>query len=395
MSEILNDYIDDLISFIESSELPPPADRSARDLITATGLQRIAVERYTSEARCADEKQQLFGRYPLVLGHASEIAAGHARNHDAAGTPLLISNDGERIRVFLNQCRHRSTQLLTDNTPCAQKSIICPYHRWVYGLDGELRNVPRTELFDGLDKTAHGLIEVPSEVRHGLIFAHTDPNANLQLDRELDGIGPYLDALHTEDFVFFRQSDRIWKCNWKLPIDAFLEAYHIHQLHVETLAPLFEDDIAIARSHGFHLSAAVARKDILQARETPRDQRDLRNLVTFTLYLLPNTVIIYHPDYTSIVSFYPVAAGSCRIVHSMLIPEAPASEGARGHWDRAFELTDGMSFGDEDFAISERMQKGMSAGGMSELLLGSSESGIRRFHEILDAMAADPIRVDG
>ncbi len=384
---VLHDYLRDLLQFAESGELPVPSDPAAEDLITDSGVQHIAVSRYTDEARCEQEKTHIFRRYPQVLGHASEIPSGHCRSHDATGVPLIIANDDGNIRVFLNQCRHRSTRLLNSPQVCEKKSIICPYHRWVYGLNGDLRSVPHSEIFPGLETADHGLIELPSAVRSGLIFAMLTPQADMDIDRDLDGITPYLDGLGTGEFMFFKQSDRSWNCNWKLPIDAFLEAYHLYQLHVDTLAPLFMDNMALARRHGLHLSAAVARKDMARAREQAMGDWDLRNLVTFTLYLMPNTVIIYHPDYTSIVSFYPETATRCRIVHSMLIPEEPANDAARGHWQRAFELTDGMSFGDEDFMVCEQMQAGMAAGGMSELTLGTSESGIYQFHHILDEMA--------
>ena len=49
-------------------------------------------------------------------------------------------------------------------------AFVCGYHAWAYGLDGSLKNVAGMEGFPDLDKAAHGLIQVQTVERGGLIF---------------------------------------------------------------------------------------------------------------------------------------------------------------------------------------------------------------------------------
>jgi hypothetical protein len=72
----------------------------------------------------------------------------------------------------------------------------------------------------------------------------------------------------------------------------------------------------------------------------------------------------------------------------MLIPEKPATAKAEDHWRRSWELLDGGVFGIEDFGAAALGQQGLESGTVSELLLGSLELGIRRFHETVESLIA-------
>src|SRR5262249_27057597 len=70
---------------------------------------RVPVSAYLSPARFAAEEQALFRRLPIVVGHASAVAApGSFFTHDDLGVPILVARDREGVlRAFLNVCRHR------------------------------------------------------------------------------------------------------------------------------------------------------------------------------------------------------------------------------------------------------------------------------------------------
>ncbi len=262
--------------------------------------------------------------------------------------------------------------------------MVCPYHQWTYGLQGELRNVPRQESFSDLDLEQLALVPVPTEVRDNLVWVQADPGGSMDLDAHLAGLEKDLAIFRIADYHFCHQSVRTIKCNWKLVQDAFLDGYHVVRLHKNTVGPFFPDALAETDLIGDHTRSAVARKEIAEAETLPAEALDLRHHCTFSYTVFPNAVLIFHPEYTSIISLFPVSEEETVFVHSMLTPQPPRSEAERDHFQRSFELIDKGVFEAEDIFVSVGAQVGMSSGANEYLLFGALEEAAVRFHRIID-----------
>lgn len=367
-------------------------ERSAGDVPEPAALcERIPVSIYTDPERLAAERAALFNARPLILAHASQLPEpGDALVHDWLGLPAITvrGKDGE-IRSFLNVCRHRGMRLVPEDGKTCLRSMVCPYHQWTYGLEGELRNIPRRETFDDLDPAQLGLVPLPTEVRNGLVWVQATPGGSMDLDAHLAGLDDDLDIFQVAQYHFCQQSVRTIDCNWKLIQDAFLDGYHVTRLHKNTVGPFFPDALAESDLVGDHVRNAVARNEIKEAESLADSDYDLRHHCTFSYTVFPNAVLIFHPEYTSIISLFPLNAGQTVFTHSMLTPRAASSESERDHFRRSFELIDKGVFEAEDIFVSVGAQRGMQSGANEHLLFGALEEAAVRFHRIIDKELAE------
>lgn len=343
---------------------------------------------YLDDERFAREQAQLFRRFPLCLGPADQLREpGSVMARDICGVPVLMTRTRENtVKVLLNVCRHRGARLVVEEgEPCRRQSLVCPYHGWAYRLDGSLAGVPRAEAFPTLDKHLTGLRELPSAVRHGMIWATLDPAAALpDMASFLDGVDGDLAAAGLGSHRFYRQSTSRRATNWKLIVEAFLEIYHVTRLHSGTIGPFFADSVSVSDPLGPHIRFLAARDRTRDIRDLPPERWTLSEHGTLVHYVFPNTIIIHHPDYLSHLGLFPIGPGETLFVHSMLTPSLPRDDKAEAHWARSFDLIDRGVFAGEDLPICEQIQRGLASGANDRLIVGRLEQNLKRFHASLD-----------
>ncbi len=348
---------------------------------------QIPVENYTRTAIRDAEIEHLFRPLPLIAGHASELAAGQVLAHDDYGVPLLLARDADgRFRAFLNVCRHRGMRLVAATAKAEPRaSVVCPYHGWTYQLDGALRHRLHAEAFDDCAAADTHLVALPSEERHGLLWVVPTPGAAIDVAAWLDRLDAEMPFFGVDQLVHFRSVRAEYPANWKLIIDAFLEAYHIRVLHKETIYPFFADGLTAGDRFGPHIQSLVARRAGQEwARRgglpPPTDMAGLCELVTPSQVIFPNTITIFHPDYLSLVTLYPVSAGTLRWTHRMLIPATRATPDWTPHWEKTFRLIEEGVFQKEDIACAIGIQQGFASGANLHLTAGRAEQGLGWFH---------------
>ncbi len=348
---------------------------------------------YTDPARFGRERERLFRRLPLCLGPVDQLREpGSVMAREVCGVPVLIAHSREgRVKAFLNVCRHRGARLVDGASeswgePCRRQSLVCPYHGWTYRLDGSLAGLPRAEAFPSIEKHALGLRELPSAVRHGMIWAVLDPSA---AEPDIAAfLGPLDTDLATIDLGghrFYRQHAIKRAANWKLIVEAFLEIYHVTRLHAGTIGPFFADAVSVSDAVGPHIRFLAARERTTEIRALPPERWSPQHHGTLVHFVMPNSIFVYHPDYISHLGLFPNAPDETLFVHSMLTPEVPPDEKTETHWARSFELIDGGVFNGEDLPTCEQIQRGMGSGANERLIVGRLEQNLRRFHASLDA----------
>ena len=350
-------------------------------------VAHVPVETYFSADVRDAEVERLFRPLPLIVGHASELPPGHVLAHDDYGVPMLLTRDADgTFRAFLNVCRHRGMRLVeASGAAVEKKSIVCPYHGWTYLLAGELRHRLHAQAFDACAAGSDNLVALPCEERHGLLWVVPTAGASIDVAAHLGGLDGEMAFLAVDGLRHFRTVHAEYPANWKLIVDAFLEAYHIRVLHKDTIYPFFADGLTATERFGPHVQSLVARRRAeAWAKEAdaamPADMAQLCELVTPSHVVFPNTITIFHPDYLSLVTLYPVGPERLSWTHRMLIPADKATPEWAPHWDKTFRLIEQGVFQKEDIACAVGIQKGMRSGANRFVTAGRAEQGIGWFH---------------
>jgi phenylpropionate dioxygenase-like ring-hydroxylating dioxygenase large terminal subunit len=186
---------------------------------------------YTSEEFLAFERRALFDHEWLCLGRVSRIPEpGDWFSVTVNDEPLLVARgkDGE-IRVFSAICQHRGMQIAEGEGNCG--TFKCPYHHWIYGLDGRLLGAPAMERTEGFEKKDFPLPPLKVELWQGFILVNFDLDA-APFAPTVRRYAPYLEHYDLETAVCpgtFTLHDLPW--NWKVMFENFNDGYHANRLH--------------------------------------------------------------------------------------------------------------------------------------------------------------------
>lgn len=189
---------------------------------------------FTAPAVFHEEQERIFAKVWLFACHESEVAEpGDFRCVQIAGKSILLvrGTDGV-VRAFHNICRHRSAEIVREDSGNARK-FTCFYHHWTYGLDGALRGVAKPAGYEAvkLDKSELGLIPARCEILAGLVFVTLNDDAEPLRDFLGDIVHGFLEPLGTIPLETFHFHKAVLKTNWKLWQDNNSERYHA-MLHV-------------------------------------------------------------------------------------------------------------------------------------------------------------------
>ncbi|MEM9015328.1 MAG: aromatic ring-hydroxylating dioxygenase subunit alpha, partial [Pseudomonadota bacterium] len=312
-------------------------DETRRNAAMLAPVRKYApVDYYLDKELFERERREVFDQYPVMLAPVSALVRpGDFLTHDDLGKPLVVvRGHDDRIRVFLNVCRHRGMRLAIDETG-RKPAFVCSYHHWTYDLDGTLKNVPLREVFDEEDLTCRNLVEVESAVRHGFVWVRLEGDGPIDLDAHLGSLNEDFSAFALHEQFFYKRARSVKKTNWKLIVEAFQDGYHVTRLHNKSVGPMFMDSRAAMDRDGLNLRAAVARATFPETLDRSAGAFDERQFVSFAYYVFPNTILVFHPDYVSQLSLYPTSVDETVVTHTCLIPKPIETEKEAAHWERA------------------------------------------------------------
>jgi phenylpropionate dioxygenase-like ring-hydroxylating dioxygenase large terminal subunit len=264
------------------------------------------------------EREKVFRSAWQIMGHINDAPKpGDYITLDILGERVVTLRGADGVlRSFHNVCRHRAGKLAPEPRGSCGHRLVCPYHAWSYGLDGQLANVPKWQGFENLDKDAYGLKPVEQEIFHGFIFVRFEgggPSVAEMMGPYADEIAPYeLERLVPNGRVTLRPR----RVNWKNVGDNYSDGMHIGVAH-PGLTRLFGATYAIeAKEWVDKMSGELqanasenwserAYQGLLSSMtHIPADRR--RQWVYYKLW--PNTAFDIYPDQVDFMQFIPVSA---------------------------------------------------------------------------------------
>jgi carnitine monooxygenase subunit len=344
----------------------------------------------------AEEMDRVIRPSWQIICHVSDIPnSGDWHKLDLLGESIIaVRGDDGQVRAFINVCRHRGMQLVDGASGCTKK-LVCPYHAWVYELDGRLSGVPMKGDYPGLDLAKTGLFAVDLELWHGFIFIRLRNDggptvAEMMAPAEAE-IAPYRVP---EVQPLLAPSTRGRAVNWKNVGDNYSDNLHIPVAH-DGLSRLFGKSYGIS-AHGWvdRMSGEIADRPSANAWERfyqihlPRVDHLPDGHQRRWLYwkLWPNMAFDFYADQIDFMHWVPTGPETCDLrVMTYALPDARREmKLVRYANDRINRVVNR-----EDTWLIERVQAGMRSQFFSSGPLASSEVCLRSFNAKIRELMGD------
>ncbi len=338
-----------------------------RPVAEAVGLPRHA---YTDPAFLALERDHVFdASWTFICAAESLPDPGDLMPLDLIGRPIVIARQRDGgIKAFHNVCRHRGV-ILVEAPQGSRPTMICPYHAWSYGLDGRLLKTPH---FSGDGNHDHSMIErecldlkaIRCETWNGLVFVNMSGDA-VPLATHMAPVAARYADFDFSEMRLGRVMEFEVAANWKLPIENFIEGYHLPWTHP------FLNSVSSMANHYSVLDEPIVGQGSLLYERDKAGHPDLPMFSGLSQHwaaraeypsLLPNMLLGVHVDHISVWGMLPV--GVDRVLERVCFFYAgKASLADNFAAMRAVVEQNLYDINLEDIGIVEKMQRGRSSPG--------------------------------
>ncbi|MGW1783701.1 aromatic ring-hydroxylating oxygenase subunit alpha [Streptomyces sp. NPDC002143] len=335
------------------------------------GLFRVHRSAFVSEEIVQLERERIFDRAWLYVGHESEVKKpGDFVTRRVGGRVVIFNRDRQGgVRVLLNTCRHRGAEVCREPQGNS-KVFTCFYHGWAYDSTGRLVSVPDGDSYSpDFDRGRLGLHQPRTESYRGFVFTTFAADSPDLVDYLADG-RYFFDLVadqSTEGMEILTGTHRYsMQANWKLLMENSVDGYHgltVHQTYFEmmmnlgTTPPGVDGDRGIGRSIDLGNGHAVAMSpelgsplmspEILEESRVRRaalaerlgeDHAYLAANMTRNLTAFPNMVLIDLGWGIQVRTMYPLGPAHTEITGWQLMP-ADASDAFK-----RYRISNALSF---------------------------------------------------
>lgn len=348
----------------------------------ADAVYEVPADAYTSRAHFEQELEALFLGAPLILCLSGSLPGpGAYRTVDMCGTPVLVTRGADgRVRAMLNACRHRGVRV-ADGGGQARR-LTCPFHAWVYDLEGKLVGVPTAEGFEGMCRDDKCLVRLEVAEKYGLVVGRLRPGPPIDVDEYLGpGLADELAALDFADWEPYSEPHiHPVQANWKVTLDTFRENYHFDHLHRNTLREYAYGGVLTFDAFGPHLRNCSAIRTIDELRDVPDEQwTDVMPYFSYQYQLFPNTALTFDVRHIELWQILPVDERTSEVVHTAFLKPGLSDEERAKAVDMAPWICETVVDG-EDFWVAARTEPGIRTGLIDTVVFGRNEPAPQHLH---------------
>jgi glycine betaine catabolism A len=352
---------------------------------------------YHEPAVWAFEREQWFFTDWVCVGREEGVAApGTYQRLDFLGEDVVLvrARDGV-LRAFYNVCRHRGTCIVE---PAAGSAVRfqCPYHAWIYDLDGTLVRARHTDDLEDFAMEDFGLTPIRLATWQGFVF--------LCFSEQTPALEAYMGdwfehhAGFERDYASLRRAARLEydvAANWKIVAENYSECYHCPGVHplLNQLTPYDQGEDFFP--HGPWKGGWMLFADGFETMSMDGDRHgrpllphttavDARRIYYYILW--PNLIVSVHPDYVLTHQAWPDGPERTRVVCDLYVHANDVG---------AVSVSDAVEFWDltnrQDYHVVELQQRGTRSRSWVAGRFSNQEAAVHAF----DLMVMDRYAQDG
>ena len=366
----------------------------------------LPADAYFDPRQYERELQRIWYRNWVYVGRSSDLARARSfRTFEIGDQRILLVRDEQRgLQGFYNTCRHRGAALCREPEGMLRAgTIVCPYHAWVYNLQGDLLRTSSKAHASGFDVADFPLYRISVKEWNGFIFVALNdrpPPFEKVFDLPLNR----LDAWPLEELVVGHVLSKTMRSNWKIFWENYNECLHCPGVHpqLSQLVPIYgrglleERDDPQWRAHaadpdpkfkgGLRSGAATWSLDG-KTTGVPFPSLSDADRKAGYVYMtgLPSVFLVGHVDYVRVVRLLPLGPELTELRVEYLFSAQTLA-------DPQFDLRNVVDFTNrvmtEDAQVCELNQLGLHARPHIRGVVMPEEYVVRQFHEWIRAELA-------
>ena len=353
----------------------------------ADGIMVKPVAHYINNDIVSSEVDKVFYDHPVPVALSAELKENNSyKATKAIDTPLLITRGEDGIvRTFINICKHRGAPVCPEGS--GEKSKFnCTYHGWMYNNTGNLVNIFKSDTFGDIDKSKIKLTELFCEERSGFIWVCLNPDIKYDLNKWMNGFESELDDIDLKNWYLFK-SMKINGPRWKICWDGYLDGYHHHMVHPETVGKNTIVNLIAHDTFGPHQRFAFGLKNINELSDIDEKDWEPENHLRLIHSVFPNSSISAIQNQHCLVSIIfpsPDLQETITTQYILCLKEPKTKEEIKKAEDFA-ELSRAAII-DEDYPINFKIQETIHSKANTEFLFGKNEPIQQHYHNWIDKL---------